>query len=83
MRKLGYPVSIYEPEHLLNACLERDRILIVPTGILPYGDVRLSSGEYLMWEINLDDEDMKNPLLMDSIEWFPLEFPVLKRNAAE
>lgn len=83
VRKLGYPVSIYEPEHLLNACLERDRILIVPTGILPYGDARLSSGEYLMWEINLDDEDMKNPLLMDSIEWFPLEFPVLKRNAAE
>ena len=79
VRKLGYPVSIYEPEHLLDACLEKDRILIVPTGIIPYGDERLSTGEYMMWTINLADADMQNAQLMDSIEWFPLEFPVLKR----
>ena len=79
VRRLGYPVSIYEPEHLLDVCLERDRMMIVPDGIIPYGTGKLETGEYMFWKINADEKYLADPLLMANTEWFPLEFPELKQ----
>ena len=79
VRKLGYPVTIYEPERTLRACLATDKFEIVPEGILPFGSSRLPDGEFVMHRFNLDREDYKdNRIILDNIKWYDLEKVYMK-----